>query len=96
MVAAKVTMTGLASCLNLVTGRKVVDETGLHGYYDFDVTWNDPASPRNLTPGRQFGDPELIGLLISNLQAQFGLRLASAIGPADYWIVDHVQQPPAN
>ena len=68
MVANKSTMAGLASALTLLTGRPVVDETGLNGYYDFDVTWPGPEALNGQTPETQFGGPELIGLLISNLR----------------------------
>jgi uncharacterized protein (TIGR03435 family) len=93
MVANKSTMASLVNALRLLTGRPVVDETGLMGYYDFDVKWSGPGGQ---APETQFRGPELVGLLISNLQTQFGLRLTKAIGPVDYWVVDHVEQPSGN
>jgi len=96
MVANKSTMATLASTLQLLTGRPVVDATGLMGYYDFDVRWSGPEPRDGQTPERQFGGPELVGLLISNLQTQFGLRLTKATGPVEYWVVDHVEQPEGN
>jgi hypothetical protein len=42
---------------------------------------------------RSLGGPELTALLISNLQDQFGLRLASTTGSVEYWVVDHVEPP---
>ena len=84
MIAVKSTMERLAVALTLLTGRPVIDETGLSGYYDFDVTWRGPDLPDGQVPEKQFGGPELVGLLISNLQSQFGLHLASATGPVEY------------
>ena len=95
MVANKSTMAGLARALAIVMDRPVVDETGLKGYYDFDVRWSGPEAAGQ-APDTQFGGAELIGLLISNLQNQFGLHLASATGPVEYWVVDHVEPPTDN
>jgi uncharacterized protein (TIGR03435 family) len=96
MIANKSTMERLAVSLSLLAGKPVIDETGLSGYYDFDVTWKGPEVPDGQAPERQFGGPELVGLLISNLQSQFGLHLASATGPVEYWVVDHVEPPTEN
>ena len=96
MIAKKSTMERLAVSLDLLTGKPVVDETGLTGYYDFDVTWKGPVLPDGQAPETRFGGAELVGLLISNLQSQFGLSLASATGPVEYWVVDHVDPPTEN
>ena len=96
IMANKSTMAGLANALNLLTGRHVVDETGLQGHYDFDVRWSGPEARDGQSPERQFGGPELVGLLISNLQTHFGLRLTSTTGPVEYWVVDHVDPPTDN
>ena len=95
MVASKSTMAGLTRALGLVMGRPVVDETGLKGYYDFDVRWRGPEAAGQAAD-TQFGGAELIGLLISNLQNQFGLHLTSTTGPVEYWVVDHVEPPTDN
>jgi uncharacterized protein (TIGR03435 family) len=96
MIANQSTMAGLANCLNLLTGRPVIDATGSKSYYSFDVKWSGPEASDGHVPETQFGGPELIGLLISNLRDQFGLRLASTTGPVEYWIVDQVEPPTDN
>lgn len=96
MIARKSTMERLATTLNLLTGRPVVDDTGLTGYYDFDVTWKGPDLPDGRAPETQFGSTELVGLLISNMQSQFGLKLTSATGPVEYWVIDHIDPPTEN
>ena len=96
MIASKATMAGLATALNVLTDRLVIDETGLKGYYDFDVAWRGPEIGDGHAPEGQFGGPELVGLLISNLQSKFGLRLTSTTGPVSYWVVDHVEPPTDN
>jgi uncharacterized protein (TIGR03435 family) len=96
IVAKKSTMASLASALNQLTQRPVVDETGLKGYYDFDVRWSGPEARDGQATESEFGGPELVGLLISNLQTHFGLRLTSITGPVEYWVVDHVEPPTSN
>jgi uncharacterized protein (TIGR03435 family) len=96
MIASKSTMEGLARTLTLLMDRTVVDETGLKGYYDFDVNWSGPGARDGQAPETQFGGPELVGLLISNLQNWFGLHLASATGQVERLVVDHVEPPTNN
>jgi uncharacterized protein (TIGR03435 family) len=95
MIATKATMAGLASALTLFLKEPVIDETGLKNYYDFDFYWTAPE-----VPGGKSHEPGLgtegLGLLISNLQEQFGLRLVKSIGPVEFWIVDHLEQPTGN
>jgi uncharacterized protein (TIGR03435 family) len=91
LIGTKSTMVGLARALNVFLRRPVVDRTGLTGYYDFDVKWRS-AEPRDES---QCG-ADCLGMLISNLQDQFGLRLVKTTGPVPYWVVDHVEPPTAN
>ena len=92
MIARKATMAGLAVALAIFLKRPVVDQTGLKGYYDFDVRWR-VEEPHEPTPGL---GAEGEALLISNLQSQFGLRLTKALGPVEYWVVDKVEPPTGN
>jgi uncharacterized protein (TIGR03435 family) len=93
MIGRKSTMGSLASALTVFLKRPVLDHTGLGGYYDFDIKWSSPDAPASSDSG--FG-AEGIGLLISALHGQLGLRLTSATGPVSYWIVDHVEPPTPN
>jgi uncharacterized protein (TIGR03435 family) len=95
MIANKATIAGLASVLALFLKRPVADQTGLKGYYDFEVHWNAPEALDGQPPAPGLG-AEGEGLLISNLQEQFGLRLKKTAGPVEYWIVDHVEPPTDN
>lgn len=78
--------------LTVFLKRPVVDETGLKGYYDFDVKWSSPDGD-SAAPGL---GTEGLGLLMSTLQDRFGLRLSSTTGPVQYWVVDHVELPTVN
>jgi uncharacterized protein (TIGR03435 family) len=90
MIGNKSTMAGLARAVTFVMNQPVVDETGLKGFYDFDVKWNGDGQPAG------FGTAEFIGPLISNLQSRCGLRVTKATGPVEYWVVDHIEPPTDN
>jgi uncharacterized protein (TIGR03435 family) len=95
MIGNKSTMAGLASALGIFLQRPVVDQTGLQGYYAFDIRWNSAETSGGQTASSGFGT-DGTALLISNLQDQFGLRLTKTTGPVQYWVVDHVEPPSAN
>jgi len=67
----------------------VVDETGLHGKYDFQLTWNDDesvaAADENAAPG-----------IFTAVQEQLGLKLEPAKAPADVLVIDKVARPEGN
>jgi uncharacterized protein (TIGR03435 family) len=95
MIGNKSTMAGFATALTIMLDRPVADQTGLKGYYDFDVHWRDPAASGGQSPSPFLG-ADGMGLLISNLQNQFGLRLVKTDGPVEYCVVDHVEPPTGN
>jgi len=95
MIGNKSTMEGLATALTLFLKRPVVDQTELKGYYDFDVKWSAPEAPDGQPPALGLG-ADGIGLLISTLQNQFGLRVTKTTGSVEYWVVDHVEPPTGN
>ena len=94
MIGNKSTMGGMAIALTMFLKQLVVDQTGLKGYYDFNVRWSAPEPPDGQSSGGL--GTEGLGLLISNLQSQFGLQLTKSTGQVDYWVVDHVEQPTSN
>ena len=94
MVGNKSTMAGMAMALALFLKQPVVDQTGLKGYYDFDVRWRAPEALEGQSSGGL--GTEGLGLLISNLQSQFGLQLKKMTGPVTYWVVDNVEPPTEN
>jgi uncharacterized protein (TIGR03435 family) len=69
--------------------RPVVDETGLTGKYDFQLTWNDDDS---IAPADGSGAPGLF----TAVQEQLGLKLEPTKAPADVLVVDKVEKPGAN
>jgi uncharacterized protein (TIGR03435 family) len=100
-------LTQKASALQL--GRKIVDNTGLTGKYDFDlhfeVPWQsngirDPEVERAQgTSTGNGGDtsPESSDTsLFTALQEQLGIKLESTRGPVETLVIDHVDKPSAN
>jgi uncharacterized protein (TIGR03435 family) len=67
----------------------VVDQTGLAGKYDFQLTWNDDdsvaATDTNAAPG-----------IFTAVQEQLGLKLEATKAPADVLVIDKVERPGAN
>jgi uncharacterized protein (TIGR03435 family) len=92
MIGNKVTLAGMAQALEIFLKDPVVDQTGLAGFYDFDVRWTAPETGQ---PSGGLG-ADGITSLISNLQDQFGLQLTTTKGPVKYWVVDHVEPPTEN
>ena len=87
----------LADTLSSRAGRKVVDETGLSGEWDWDLAWS---------PGP--GEPELPGgvpaepappdepSIFAAVREQLGLRLEPARAPLDVLVIDAIERPSAN
>jgi len=76
------TMTGMA-----VMPRPVIDQTGLAGLYDFNVSWG-------LSTDAESGD--MAASFRGALKSQLGLELKPARAPVDILVVDHVEHPSEN
>jgi len=76
------------------THRYVVDKTGLSGKFSFSLKWN-PLDGQDV-PAQlidQFKDrPDLF----IALEEQLGLKLESAKGPVDVYVIDHIEKPSVN
>lgn len=73
---------------------KVVDQTGLEGMYDFDLTWADRNMYQTASGGEtiEIHGPDLSGAL----QEQLGLKLESAKAPVEVIVIDRIERPSAN
>ena len=78
--------------LNRLPGQLVVDQTGLRGYYDFDLKWvgDGEKSPA------AFGTPDFVVGAISVLRRDVGLEVTKATVPVTLWRVTHLEQPTEN
>jgi uncharacterized protein (TIGR03435 family) len=95
----------LANHLSSLTGRTVVDHTGLKGRFDYKLEWApDPGGP--MGPGGPGGPdgraeaaapPDLYGpSIFTAVQEQLGLKLESARGPVEIIVIDRVEKASEN
>ena len=82
-------MEAVVGFLTSQAGRKVVDKTGLTGFYEVDLTY----AP-DLPPGAEI-DPNIPSLFTA-LREQLGFRLVAETGPVDTFVVESVQRPSEN
>ncbi len=91
MVGGTRTMEQLAMALGTVTGRPVVDQTGVTGAFDIDLRWSSadvPASPTAGAPGADDG-----ASIFTAVQEQLGLKLEATKSLFDVLVVDHIEHP---
>jgi len=83
-----------------LTGRPVIDRTGLTGVYDltlkfaFEGRMPGVMGPLGVPPGAQppAADPDVPALSVA-LQEQLGLRLDAARGPVEVVVIDRIEKP---
>ena len=100
MFVVNATMTNFAATMQMaVLDRPVVDQTGLAGRYDFNLTWTPdetqfkgmglrvppPADNANAPPG-----------LFTAIQEQTGLKFESTKTPVEVLVVDRIEKPTEN
>ena len=67
-----------------ISGRPVVDRTGLDGAYDFELRFASPTDPQSTAPS-----------LFSALSEQLGLRLEPSTAPVRVLVIDDAERPDA-
>lgn len=93
--ATKMTMSRLASSVSLYVKQEVIDQTGLTGYYDFDLRWEAPGV-EGITPANMRLGPEGIAMFLSTLRSELGLQFRQGTGQVRYWVIDSVEPPMPN
>ncbi len=81
----------LAQLLSQLLNRPVHDETGLTGQYDFEVDWTPDPGPSD-APGNSGLGPSLF----TAIAEQLGLRIESAKGPVQVYVVEKIEHPSEN
>ncbi len=78
--------------------RPVVDQTGLHDRYDFDLKWtpDEPHSYCPSFPARSRDDPNAPPGLYTAIQEQVGLKLVRTKALVQVMVIDHVETPSEN
>ena len=84
--AGAITMPQLALMLGPITGRMVIDRTGLTGAFDVELEY----AP-DLQAGTADADPR--PSIFAAVQEQLGLRLESTRGPVDVLVIDAAELP---
>jgi uncharacterized protein (TIGR03435 family) len=90
-----ITMATFAEALSLRLDRKVLDRTGLAGYYDFDLSFTpDYGSPAaDLPPGVVVASNPDLGSVYTVLEEQLGIKLESTRGSVDVRVIDKIDRP---
>jgi len=100
MIAGGMPMTQFAQQLSQLTGRVVIDRTGLTGGYDLDLKFT--PTPEQLPPGPPPPGVELPPIdpngptLFAALEEQLGLKLDSQRGPVEVVVIDRISPPAEN
>jgi len=98
-------LSSLAQDLSRVTGRLVVNRTGLTGTFDLDLHWTDLSallssgggnSDSNVGNSPASSIPPDGTSLFTALQEQLGLKLESTRGAVDVLVIDSVERPTPN
>jgi bla regulator protein blaR1 len=85
----------LAEDLSDSLGRRVVDQTGLTGRYDFSLTWTPDNSAQAVNGSS--GSGQVLGpSLFTAIEEQLGLRLVPVKAPVDVVVIDHIERPSVN
>ncbi|HUK32793.1 MAG TPA: TIGR03435 family protein [Vicinamibacterales bacterium] len=88
--ANAVTMDVFARRISTITGRTVVDKTGLAGNFDLMVHWTPDAPPGADRSTAANGDGPTF---VTAIQEQLGLKLEPQRGVVDFLIIDSVEHP---
>jgi uncharacterized protein (TIGR03435 family) len=91
----------LAQSLSGLTGRPVVDKTGLAGKYDFVLEWTPDVGADARAQGFGNGVTEPAPApggptIFTALQEQLGLKLESQKGPVENIVIDRAEKPSEN
>jgi len=78
--------------------KPVVDQTGLHERYDFDLKWT-PDESQSYCPvdlAHSSNDPEAPPGLYTAIQEQLGLKLVPVKASVQVMVIDHIEAPSEN
>jgi len=92
--AQGIPISDLLSSLTQITGRTVLDKTGLTGTYDIALKWTPDDGPPPMLNGES--DPNAPPNLFTAIQEQLGLKLEAGKGPVQGLVVDRLEKPSEN
>jgi uncharacterized protein (TIGR03435 family) len=82
----------LAMALSRVTGRTVIDRTGLTGLFDYTLEFA-PDATGSTTAGDAGPVDSSLPSLTTALREQLGLKIESAKGPMEVVVIDRIERP---
>jgi uncharacterized protein (TIGR03435 family) len=92
--AVHVPMGSLVEELAYATGKPVVDQTGLAGFYDFEIAWS-PKFANDDVAANSNVDSQLPSVFTA-VEQRLGLKLEPGTAPYDTVVIDHAEKPSAN
>ncbi len=90
-----VTMAEFSDALATMTGRNVIDKTGLPGTFDIEVQVSVPDEPPRDPSLPRTGPQDESDLVFAVVQ-KLGMKLESAKGPGVVYVIEHVERPSDN
>ena len=78
-----------------ITGRPIMDKTGLSGQFDITVEWNPDISrvPESIINPPTLAELEVRPILFTAFREQLGLRLEPDAAPIEVLVIDSVERP---
>jgi uncharacterized protein (TIGR03435 family) len=80
----------LAGWLQFYLGKRVIDQTGITGTYNFTLQFHGTLSDMGTNDGSMWPPVE------SAIQEQLGLQLRDTKAPAQVLVIDHIEMPSPN
>lgn len=102
VIGPAVTLSALSEALSHFTNKPIVDQTGIQGQYDFDLTFvpenmlrmaKGPGGPRQGPDGTGDAQSEP-RISIFDAMRRYGLKLESRKAPLTLLVVDHIEKKP--
>jgi len=87
---------GLVIFLSDLSGRPVIDKTGLTGSYDYHMELPLEDFPRTTADGPVQPNASVGAAVFAVMEQQLGLKLASGKEQVDVLVIDHVERPSEN
>ena len=87
-----VTMAAFAEGISPLLDRNVIDRTGIPGTFDIHIQVSLPDPPSRDTATQQQREDDERDLIFAAVQ-KLGLKLESAKGPGEFFVIEHIERP---
>jgi bla regulator protein BlaR1 len=96
LTAQRADMDMLAAFFKGLTGREVINQSGLRDRYDFRMEWSSESTPSQVPGVADTVPDDPRPSVFTAVQQQLGLRLDAARGPVQILVIDEVEEPSEN